>query len=209
MNVRTLIRIVVICSVCTSQVTSAKEVFAPDFVHFGNMGGLMPTLTLADLPSPESAQAKLLFSACSQCHNAPGPGMHTEEEWDQVFWKMYWRMQVMRSNNTNFLVPEYDQAHKLLGYLKAYAIKPFKEYRGKYIDTSSEPFRLFQSICTQCHTLPDPRQHTAEEWPTIVNKMKQNIVSMVKVRTTDTNMQKIMTFLQEHAGEASETTEGR
>ncbi len=31
--------------------------------------------------------------------------------------------------------------------------------------------RLEQEFCIQCHAMPDPRQHTAQQWPYVVARM--------------------------------------
>jgi hypothetical protein len=43
---------------------------------------------------------------------------------------------------------------------------------------SGEPFRL---ACGQCHVLPDPRRHTAREWPAVVARMQKNMEWMNRV----------------------------
>jgi hypothetical protein len=43
---------------------------------------------------------------------------------------------------------------------------------------SAEPFRL---ACGQCHVLPDPRRHTAKEWPAVVERMQKNMDWMNRV----------------------------
>ena len=43
---------------------------------------------------------------------------------------------------------------------------------------SGEAFRL---ACNQCHVLPDPRRHTAAEWPRVVARMQENMEWMNRV----------------------------
>jgi hypothetical protein len=35
--------------------------------------------------------------------------------------------------------------------------------------------------CRQCHVLPDPRRHTASEWPAVVARMEKNMEWMNRV----------------------------
>lgn len=35
--------------------------------------------------------------------------------------------------------------------------------------------RRFAQTCAQCHPLPDPRQHTAQQWPGVVARMEQHM----------------------------------
>ena len=36
---------------------------------------------------------------------------------------------------------------------------------------NSQGGKLFARFCKQCHTLPSPSAHNAEEWPTVANRM--------------------------------------
>ena len=38
-------------------------------------------------------------------------------------------------------------------------------------DTGSHGARLMETYCTQCHALPGPGRHTAEEWPQVLERM--------------------------------------
>jgi hypothetical protein len=55
--------------------------------------------------------------------------------------------------------------------------------------------------CTQCHALPDPKQHTAHEWPAVVVRMKKNMSIMGKDVPVETKTKEIIGFLQRHAHE--------
>ena len=45
-------------------------------------------------------------------------------------------------------------------------------------EPSGEAFRL---ACSQCHVLPDPKRHTAEEWRIVVARMQENMQWMNRV----------------------------
>jgi len=51
------------------------------------------------------------------------------------------------------------------------AMMPTGFHAGMLTDASSPDAILFIRICTQCHDLPDPKLHTAEEWPMVVSQM--------------------------------------
>jgi hypothetical protein len=34
---------------------------------------------------------------------------------------------------------------------------------------------MFSIACSQCHALPDPRRHTAREWPGVVERMRRHM----------------------------------
>ena len=48
------------------------------------MGDMLPPMNPDQLPDPDSKGARLLQQFCTQCHNLPGPGMHTAAEWPAV-----------------------------------------------------------------------------------------------------------------------------
>jgi Cytochrome C oxidase, cbb3-type, subunit III len=45
-------------------------------------------------------------------------------------------------------------------------------------DPKSEGAQLLVYYCTQCHNLPSPSMHTAEEWPVIIDRMFRRISRM-------------------------------
>ncbi len=38
-------------------------------------------------------------------------------------------------------------------------------------DRESSGAKIFMTLCTQCHGLPDPKSHSAQEWPAVVVRM--------------------------------------
>lgn len=43
----------------------------------------------------------------------------------------------------------------------------------RYTDLSAPAGILFEATRLLCHVLPDPKQHTADEWPGVVERMVQ------------------------------------
>lgn len=41
--------------------------------------------------------------------------------------------------------------------------------------TQSDGARVFARYCTQCHRLPDPRQHRPDDWPAVVERMRNHM----------------------------------
>lgn len=169
-----------------------------DLLHFGNMGGILPSLEQGDLPQPNSLGAKLLSRYCSQCHNVPGPGMRTEDEWNHIYWKMVWRMHVTNSQFRDFLIPKYDESKILYQYLIDNALDPIK---SGDVDTDDVGANEFIRTCMQCHELPDPKQHTKVEWRNVVGRMKRHIKSMGKRAPNDSETSAILEYLREHGTE--------
>jgi cytochrome c2 len=76
-------------------------------------------------------------------------------------------------------------------------------------DPNSKGAELLVYYCTQCHNLPSPSMHTAEEWPGIVSRMFRRMSMMSRMRgmgmmmsiemPSPEDQQTILTYLQSHA----------
>lgn len=175
------------------EVTEGKR----EFLHFGNMGGLMPDLELADLPDSSGAEANMLFNYCSQCHNAPGPGMRTAKQWATIYWDMYWRMHMMNAQFDNFMVLNYNDSKLLFQYLQKHALKSIRSNQVKpHLDGMQE----YQRTCMQCHDLPDPEAYPNGQWDSLVVRMRRHMESMGKVVPDHEQITRIILYLK-HASE--------
>ncbi|MHB8535508.1 MAG: c-type cytochrome [Sulfuricaulis sp.] len=149
------------------------------------------------LPDPGARGAHLLERYCSQCHNLPGPGMHTAAEWPAVVQRMNGRMQMMSGGMMKIHAPSAAELSALLAYLQKHAQKPMDV--AQYPDLNTPAGKTFHAVCTQCHALPDPKQHTANEWPAVVTRMKKNMSIMGKKVPDAAATEAITGFLQHHA----------
>ena len=167
----------------------------------GMMGGaLPPEIDPARLPEPDSSGAHLLQQFCMQCHNLPGPGLHTAPEWPQVLGRMNMRMQMMGGMMGGMMgvaAPDPVQLKILLGYLQRHAQKPIDA--ASYPDLDTPTGQAFSTTCMQCHALPDPRQHAAQEWPSVVARMRGHMAAMGKILPDETATDEIVDFLQRHS----------
>ena len=167
----------------------------------GMMGDVLPPGIDPDLlPEPQSQGALLLARYCSQCHNLPGPGTHTADEWPAVVDRMNLRMQMMSGPDMMGMMvesPDESELRAILRYLQEHAQKPIDITQYDDLDTSAGG--AFQSTCSLCHALPDPQQHTAEEWPAVVARMRQHMVSQGKTVPNEAAIGEIIGFLQRHA----------
>jgi len=146
---------------------------------------LPPTFEPRQLPEPESRGARLALRYCVQCHNLPNPAMHEPAKWPAVFERMVLRMQgkgnlgpLMHDMMGGVAAPSVDEAEALLAYLQKHAQRPLDPRRTPVNGPEAQSFRL---ACQQCHVLPDPRRHTAAEWPTVVARMQKNMEWMNRV----------------------------
>lgn len=168
----------------------------------GMMGGMLPPgIAPSELPEPQSAGARLLDRYCTQCHDLPGPGLHTGAEWPAVVARMNTRMQMMgggmmEGSMMNIAAPTRGELKTLLVYLQQHAQRPID--RSALPDLDSPAGRTFAATCAQCHALPDPGQHSAAEWPAVVGRMKGHMAAMGKPVPGEAQSGVIVGFLQRH-----------
>ncbi|MHB8455759.1 MAG: hypothetical protein ACYDDO_13945 [Acidiferrobacterales bacterium] len=169
----------------------------------GMMGDVLPPgLDPRLLPDPGAPGAHLLERYCTQCHNLPGPGMHTAAEWPAVVARMNGRMQMMSGGMmggrpTGIVAPSGAELQTLTAYLQTHAQKPMDI--AQYPDLNTPPGKAFYAVCTQCHALPDPKQHISSEWPGVVARMRHNMTVMGRTVPDRAVLSEIIVFLQSHA----------
>ncbi len=153
--------------------------------------GLMPD----QLPDPGGNGAVLMQTYCTQCHELPGPGRHTAEEWPQVLDRMLVVMDVADRFGGllgNVKTPSSDERDQLRGYLVIHALKPM----------TSTPQGVgagaFENHCGACHVLPDPVQYNHAEWPRLIKRMQRNMEVMKYSPPSADIMMQIQHYLQKN-----------
>ena len=147
---------------------------------------LPPTFAPAELPEPDSEGARLTLRYCGQCHNLANPAMHHAAKWPAIVDRMVVRMEgrgnlgvLMSEMMAGVKAPSGDETRAIVSYLQKYAQTPLDTQRYPEVNRASgEAFRL---ACNQCHVLPDPKRHTADEWPKVVARMQENMEWMNRV----------------------------
>ena len=171
---------------------------------------LPPSIEPAQLPEPESEGARLTARYCVQCHYLPNPQMHTAQKWNTIVVRMVWRMQgkgnmgaVMKEMMENVQAPAEAEAATLTRYLQKHGQKEM-DPTDPALTTGAG--KIYGIACAQCHALPDPKRHTAREWPAVVQRMKRHIawantvVGPDYLKTTpELDTREIIRFLQRHA----------
>ena len=172
---------------------------------------LPPTFSPAQLPEPGSPGARLVQRYCVQCHNVPNPAMHHAQKWPAIVERMVLRMQgrgnmgrLMSEMMAGVQAPAPEEAAALVAYLRKHAQLPLDPKR--YPEVSRPAGEAFRLACNQCHVLPDPRRHTAAEWPQVVARMQENMQWMNRVVGTrpvpgepQLRIEEINAFLARHA----------
>lgn len=159
-------------------------------------GMLPPGIIPENLPDPESHGARLLTHYCNQCHNLPSPKMHTAEEWPAVTGRMFARMAMM-SGMMGIETPSSEEQLLIISYLKAHSLKSVSPHMLP--SPESKGAILFKETCSQCHALPDPKLHTAQEWSTVVERMQGNMQAMDRRLITDQERTEIVSYLSNYA----------
>jgi len=93
--------------------------------------------------------------------------------------------------------PSDSELREIVDYLQRHARAAID--RSQYPDLDTQEGKAFQEVCAQCHALPDPRQHSAEEWPMVVARMQRNMTVMGRRVPDDRVIGQIVMFLQRHA----------
>ena len=147
---------------------------------------LPPTFAPEQLPERRSEGARLTLRYCVQCHNLANPAMHHAEKWPALVDRMVLRMEgrgnmgpLMSEMMSGVQAPSAEEKRAIVAYLQKHAQAPLDPQRYPEVNRpSGEAFRL---ACKQCHVLPDPARHTADEWPQVVARMQENMEWMNRV----------------------------
>jgi hypothetical protein len=140
---------------------------------------LPPAMEPGSLPEPQSEGARLTVRYCVQCHHLVNPAMHTPERWKSVVERMVWRMrgngnmgELMKEMMAQVGAPTDAEMTTLLGYLQKHGQREIDPHHPALATPAGQAFSI---ACSQCHALPDPQQHTAREWPIVVERMKRHM----------------------------------
>ena len=66
-------------------------------------------------------------------------------------------------------------------------------------ERSSSGAQLVASYCGRCHGIPDPATHRAADWPSVVERMLQNMRSSGVSLPDSSETQAILAYLRAHA----------
>jgi cytochrome c5 len=152
------------------------------------------------LPDPGSQGARLVGRYCSQCHDIPDPATHTADRWIPSVAEMvrYMNLPSGRKAMKQPGAPSSEEADRIVAYLKTHAHTGLNMEAYKAA-LASEEGRDFRETCDQCHGLPDPRQHTADEWPWVVKRMRKNMRYKEIQPPDEAATARIIDFLQKYA----------
>jgi cytochrome c5 len=147
-----------------------------------------------DLPDPQSPGAQVLVTYCGQCHALPVPTAHSATDWPSVARRMWLRMDFLPPS-IGVRAPTAADRYTVLNYLTANALK----ISGSVLPAGRGRDE-FATVCSQCHALPDPRVHSAQDWPTVYARMERNMERMQVKPPGGTVGTDILVYLQTVAG---------
>lgn len=176
------------------------------FPGMGSRSLELPSGISADsLPAPGSRGARLVADYCSQCHGIPSPRRHSAEDWEASARRMFRRMDHMEHMGGGMMgrmhgrgdvrAPTAHQREAILAYLRDHAMASAEDEALP----AGEGRERFRTVCTRCHALPDPGQHTPDEWPGVVERMRENMRRMEVPEPSVEDMAAIVSYLQRAA----------
>jgi len=93
----------------------------------------------------------------------------------------------------------YGMGRGMGGYGSGYGTGPGQS--GVPPELESGAGRLFEQTCSQCHALPDPRQHTATQWPGVIARMERNMRDARRELPGAQEIKNITAFLEQHSSD--------
>jgi len=145
----------------------------------------------ASLPEPSSTGATLLVRYCGQCHAVPSPTMHSATDWPRILRRMWLRMDHL-PDSLQVALPEVGDRNMMSRYLmeNALQVSAGDLPAGKGRET-------FATLCSQCHTLPDPFLHSGKDWVGVFQRMELNMERMGVRRPDRTETEAVLSYLQD------------
>ena len=158
-----------------------------------NVGLPPPDYAASSLPDSGSPGAKALVAYCAQCHALPAPTMHSATDWPAVLRRMWLRMEWLPPA-LGVQTPALGDRLAILQYVTANALRVSAANlpAGNGRDT-------FVAVCSRCHALPDPRNHSPQDWPAVFQRMLTNMQRMGVTPPGNVEETDILVYLQDVA----------
>lgn len=173
------------------------------------MGNVPEGIAATELPDPDSRGAGLVSRYCSQCHGLPSPSRLSADEWSSTARRMFARMEHMermrgrmRMRMDDVSAPSADEERVMVDYLRRHALRTISADELPEADLPGAP--LFARSCSRCHALPDPGLYRPDEWPAVVERMRENMRAMDVAELSDDDARRIVEYLQATAASVAE-----
>ncbi len=171
--------------------TAEQTPTADDLITASARVSLPPPGTApSDLPDANSEGAQFLRQYCTACHSLASPATHSATGWPVVLRRMWLRTEGV-AEEYNLPVPDPRERVVILNYLLENALVVTRA------ELPAGPGRsLFAANCARCHELPDPSQHSANDWPAVVIRMRQHMVQMLRQSPPQSEVQEVILYLE-------------
>ncbi len=170
---------------------SERAATADDLITASARVSLPPAgMAPSDLPGPSSEGAQLLRQYCTACHALPSPATHSATDWPVVLRRMWLRTEGV-AEEFNLPVPDARERVVILNYLLEHALVVSRTELP-----SGAGRTLFTTNCSRCHELPDPGQHSANDWAAVVIRMRQHMVQMLGQSPPQSDVQETILYLE-------------
>jgi hypothetical protein len=117
--------------------------------------------------------------------------MHSATDWPGVVRRMWLRMDLLQPPYQG-PKPELGERIVMLDYLTNNALQV------SMAQLPARPGRAtFQTQCTQCHALPDPAQHSTQDWYVVVRRMNQHMRDILGKEMATPQIDSITRYLGE------------
>jgi len=148
-------------------------------------------LAATALPDPSSQGAQLTAQYCGQaCHGIPAPSSHSATDWPVVLRRMWMRMSSL-DTAYQVAVPTTAERIVILDYLLGNALQVTAGW------LPDAPGRLlFAQKCGACHGLPDPAQHSPEDWVAVVRRMNGRMQDLLGTTLSQDELQRVVLYLE-------------
>ncbi len=146
--------------------------------------------TAADLPDPESDGAQHVAGYCATCHTLPSPASHSATDWPGVLRRMWLRIERL-DPSFDVPVPNGGERMVMAEYLVNNALQVRRADLPRGVGRN-----LFVAQCGRCHELPDPAQHTPDDWAGVVRRMQGHMEPMLGEFMTQADSRQITAYLQ-------------
>jgi cytochrome c5 len=172
--------------------TEDAAVQAPvaDLVAVSAAVGLPVGMTAEELPGAGTDGAEAYVQFCGECHGLPSPAAHSATDWPAVLRRMWMRTEGLPAG---YEVPVPDSRERVL--ILEYVLEHALQVAQTELPTG--PGReLFMSECSRCHELPDPSQHSGQDWAAVVIRMRQHMVQILHRSPPQGDVQDIILYLE-------------
>ncbi len=183
----------VACTAPPSDDTPARTRSQSDNLVLASAKALMPPegTQRADLPLPDSEGAMLLDQYCTVCHGLSSPGTHSTTDWPVVMRRMWLRTERVAEQH-DIPVPNAAERLTMTRYMLEHAFEVAGDDLPDFVGRE-----YYMLTCERCHALPDPRQHTSQDWPAVVTRMRQHMVDLLGNAPIEAELQDISAYLQQ------------